>query len=77
LISLKGQKATVIFYESPHRLLKTLKDMQELWDDPFIVVARELTKKFEEIRKEKASLLIEHFSLHAPKGEFVILLNED
>lgn len=73
LLALKGQEATVIFYESPHRLLKTLRDMQEVWDDPIIVVARELTKKFEEIRKDKASLLIEHFTLHHPKGEFVLL----
>jgi 16S rRNA (cytidine1402-2'-O)-methyltransferase len=74
LTALKDEEATLIFYESPHRLLKTLKDMQELWDDPMIVVARELTKKFEEIRKEKASLLIEHFSRHAPKGEFVLAI---
>src|SRR5665213_3033588 len=52
LISLKEEKATVIFYESPHRLLKTLKDMQEVWDDPIVVVARELTKKFEVVRKD-------------------------
>jgi 16S rRNA (cytidine1402-2'-O)-methyltransferase len=74
LTALKGQEATAIFYESPHRLLKSLKDMQEVWDDPTIVVARELTKKFEEIRKDKASLLIEHFTRHPPKGEFVLLL---
>jgi len=74
LAALKGQKGTVIFYESPHRLLKTLKDMQEVLDDPVIVVARELTKKFEEIRKDKASRLIAHFSLHAPQGEFVLLI---
>jgi 16S rRNA (cytidine1402-2'-O)-methyltransferase len=73
LISLKGQEGTIIFYESPHRLLKTLKDMQEVWDDPTIVVARELTKKFEETRKDKTSLLIEHFTHHPPKGEFVLL----
>jgi len=73
LISLKGQEATLIFYESPHRLLKTLKDMRDVWDDPTIVVARELTKKFEEIRKDKASLLIEHFSRQPPRGEFVLL----
>ena len=77
LSALKSEKATIIFYESPHRLLKTLKDMQEIWDDPTIVVARELTKKFEEIRKEKASQLIEHFTLHSPKGEFVLLRHED
>jgi len=73
LLALKGQESTIIFYESPHRLLKTLKDMQDVWGDPIIVVARELTKKFEEIRKDKASLLIAHFSQHAPKGEFVLL----
>lgn len=77
LISLKGEKGTIIFYESPHRLLKTLKDMKDVWDDPMIVVARELTKKFEEIRKGKASFLIEHFTLHAPKGEFVLLSNKE
>jgi 16S rRNA (cytidine1402-2'-O)-methyltransferase len=76
LISLKGNEGTIIFYESPHRLLKTLKDMQEVWDDPTIVVARELTKKFEEIRKDKASRLIEHFTLHPPKGEFVLLCSQ-
>jgi len=73
LISLKEEKATLIFYESPHRLLRTLQDMREVWEDPTIVVARELTKKFEEIRKDKASRLIDHFTLHAPKGEFVLL----
>jgi 16S rRNA (cytidine1402-2'-O)-methyltransferase len=48
--------------------------MQEVLDDPMIVVARELTKKFEEIRKDKASQLIAHFNCHAPKGEFVLLI---
>jgi 16S rRNA (cytidine1402-2'-O)-methyltransferase len=73
LIALKSEGATIIFYESPHRLLKTLKDMQDTWDDPTIVVARELTKKFEEIRKDKTSAHIEHFTHHPPKGEFVLL----
>lgn len=74
LTALKERESTIIFYESPHRLLKTLKDMQEVWDDPIIVVARELTKKFEEIRKDKTSLLIQHFTQHPPKGEFVLLV---
>ena len=77
LLALKDQESTIIFYESPHRLLKTLKDMQEVWDDPIIVVARELTKKFEEIRKDRASRLIEHFDLHTPRGEFVLLWNKE
>ena len=74
LASLKGQEGTCIFYESPHRLLKTLKDIQETLDDPTIVVARELTKKFEEVRNGKASVHLKHFTEHNPKGEFVILL---
>lgn len=75
LESLKSQEGTVIFYESPHRLLKTLEDIKTVLDDPAIVVARELTKKFEEVKKAKASELIEHFTAHPPKGEFVILIN--
>lgn len=73
LMSLKDEEGTILFYESPHRLLKTLKDIQEVWDDPVMVVARELTKKFEEILKDKTSQLILHFTQHPPKGEFVLL----
>ncbi len=73
--SLKQEERTVIFYESPHRLLKTLKDIEEVLDNPTIVCARELTKKFEEVRREPAALLIEHFTKHNPRGEFVLLLN--
>ncbi|MDE2028497.1 MAG: 16S rRNA (cytidine(1402)-2'-O)-methyltransferase, partial [Candidatus Omnitrophica bacterium] len=75
LLALKDFEGTVVFYESPHRLLKTLEDMRQVWDDPVIVVARELTKKFEEIRRDKASGLLEHFHAHPPKGEFVLLRN--
>jgi 16S rRNA (cytidine1402-2'-O)-methyltransferase len=75
LESLKKEERTIIFYESPHRLLKTLKDIEEVLDNPKIVCARELTKKFEETRRESAAQMIEHFTLHAPRGEFVLLLN--
>ncbi len=75
LAEFKQETRTVIFYESPHRLLKTLKDIEEVLDDPTITVARELTKKFQEVREEKASQALNHFSEHAPKGEFVILFN--
>ncbi len=69
-----NEKRTVIFYESPHRLLKTLADMVEVLADPDVVAAREITKKFEEVRRGKASELLKHFSKIAPKGEFVLLL---
>ncbi len=66
---------TAIFYESPHRLLKALKDIEEVLKDPSITVARELTKKFEERLDGKASTLLDHFTRHKPLGEFVILFH--
>ena len=75
LASLRDEKRTVIFYESPHRLLKTLADIAAVLKDAEVVVARELTKKFEEIRRGTAAELQDHFIKHPPKGEFVLLLN--
>ncbi len=66
---------TAIFYESPHRLLKALKDIEEVLEDPVMTVARELTKKFEERREDKASVLHAHFTRHKPMGEFVLLFH--
>ncbi|MBF0123623.1 MAG: rRNA (cytidine-2'-O-)-methyltransferase, partial [Candidatus Omnitrophica bacterium] len=71
---IKPEDGTVIFYESPHRIVKTLKDIEEVLGDPVIVIARELTKKFEERLEMKASALYGHFSVHKPLGEFVILI---
>jgi len=69
------EKRTVVFYESPHRILKALADIKDELGDPVVICARELTKKFEELKEQKASVLIEHFSRHKPKGEFVLILN--
>lgn len=66
---------TVIFYESPHRLLKSLKDIEEVLGDPVIVVTREITKKFEERLEAKASALHARFTTRPPMGEFVLLLS--
>lgn len=74
LEQLKREERTLIFYESPHRVVKTLKDMQEVFNDPVVVCARELTKKFEEIKKGPASELVEYFTKTKPKGEFVLLI---
>ncbi len=74
LESLKEETRTIIFYESPHRILKTLKDIQEVLNDPEVVCVREITKKFEEVKKEKASQLILNFTKNNPRGEFVLLL---
>ena len=65
---------TIIFYESCHRILSTLEDILEIFGDLEIVVARELTKKFEEISRDKASNLIQKFRTQKPRGEFVVLI---
>ena len=65
--------ATVIFYESPYRLLATLRNINEVFGDIDVVVCRELTKIYEEVRREKVTEAIKHFSEIAPKGEFTIL----
>lgn len=76
LEGLKGEERTIIFYESPHRVVKSLLDIADVLNDPHVVVARELTKKFEEIKRGTASQMAEHFTRKPPKGEFVILLNQ-
>lgn len=65
---------TVIIYESPHRIEKLLADILEIYGDTQLVVAREVTKKFEEIRREKVSSSIEHFKTQKPKGEFIVIV---
>lgn len=68
------EKRTIVFYESPHRLTKTLADILEVFGDIKVACLRELTKKFEEIRRQKVSELISHFTQTKPLGEFVICL---
>ncbi len=75
LAELKSEQRTIIFYEAPHRMLKTLEDIKDILGDPVVICTREITKKFEEVLKDKASVLITHFSQKPPKGEFVVLIN--
>ncbi len=69
-----AEKRTVILYESPHRLVKTLQQLLECAGDRRASVSRELSKKFEETARGSLSELIAHFTLKSPKGEFVIVL---
>jgi len=73
LEELKDENRTVIVYESPHRIVKLLKDLSDIAGDREVVVARELTKKFEEIRRGKAAELLDHFNAKKPRGEFIVL----
>lgn len=71
----KNVKPTVIFFESPYRVVATLESLQIAFGDIDIVICRELTKLYEEIRREKVSIALKHFKKTTPKGEFVILLH--
>ncbi|GAA5033616.1 ribosomal RNA small subunit methyltransferase I [Marivirga lumbricoides] len=67
---------TIIFYESPHRLLKTLTQLAEiLGEEREASVSRELTKLYEQTLTGSLSSLINHFTTTPPKGEIVLVLN--
>ena len=69
------QEKTMIFYESPHRLIKTLKDFSQYFGvENQVSVSREISKKFEETIRGTLSQAIDHFEKNKPKGEFVIVL---
>ena len=75
ILNLLHEKRTTIFYESPHRIVKTLKMIHELiGPERSIVIGRELTKKFEEYIRGNTTQLLEHFDHHEPKGEFVLMI---
>ncbi|MFH1840723.1 MAG: 16S rRNA (cytidine(1402)-2'-O)-methyltransferase [Candidatus Shapirobacteria bacterium] len=67
--------ATIIIYEAPHRLVKTLKFIQQVLGDLDLVIANELTKKFEKFYRDKTSTLVKLFETHKPRGEYVILFH--
>lgn len=72
---LKGEDKTVVFYESPHRLLKTLKQIEEfLGKETQVILARELTKMHEEFLRGTAEELLKIFEEKSVKGEFVVIL---
>ena len=70
---LKEEERTMIFYESPFRLVKLLEEIKEHFGaERKCSVSRELTKMFEETRRGTAEELFQHFSTHPPKGEIVV-----
>ncbi|MCX7993711.1 MAG: 16S rRNA (cytidine(1402)-2'-O)-methyltransferase [Fimbriimonadales bacterium] len=72
--NLQHEEAPIVFYESPHRLLKTLQTAYEVMGDCTVVVGRELTKQFEEIFRGRLSEAVAHWQEKPPKGEFVVIL---
>ncbi|MBQ3824318.1 MAG: 16S rRNA (cytidine(1402)-2'-O)-methyltransferase [Clostridia bacterium] len=75
LESLKDEKRTMVFYEAPHRLKKTLSDMFEVFGDRKIVLARELTKFYEEIITTTFAEALKLYDTKDPLGEFVIIVD--
>lgn len=74
LEEIKGEKRTMIFYEAPHKLLNTLKDLYSALGERNIALARELTKLHEEVIRTTLSEAIEKYEAENPKGEFVLIL---
>ncbi|MEL6651694.1 MAG: 16S rRNA (cytidine(1402)-2'-O)-methyltransferase [Bacteroidota bacterium] len=75
LLSLAEEARTMVFYESPHRILKTLTQMSEHWGmDRQAVVVREISKLHEESVRGSFAELQTHFTLHPPKGEIVLIV---
>lgn len=74
LASLAELPHTLVFYEGPHRLASTLAIMLEVLGDRWAAVCRELTKKFEEIRRGRLSELAEFYETSGAKGEFTLVV---
>jgi 16S rRNA (cytidine1402-2'-O)-methyltransferase len=69
-----SEMRTMVFYESPHRILATLKDMKTAWGDRPVAVVREATKKFEEIHRGTITSAIDRFTEVSPRGEFTLVV---
>lgn len=74
LEELKEERRTIIFYESPHRLKDTLRDMLKVLGNRRIAVNREITKKYQEIIREDIETVINIFNEKEVKGEFVLIV---
>ncbi|MDZ8077726.1 MAG: 16S rRNA (cytidine(1402)-2'-O)-methyltransferase [Nostoc sp. DcaGUA01] len=75
LESLQTESRTLIFYESPHRLQDTLQDLAEIWgSDRQIVLARELTKLYEEFWRGTIAEAMAHYSQREPQGEYTLVV---
>ncbi len=73
LETLSKEPRTVVLYESPYRVMKTLQEMREVLGDIPVAVSRELTKMFENVQRGTISEVVAHFESHPPRGEFVLV----
>jgi 16S rRNA (cytidine1402-2'-O)-methyltransferase len=74
LRELRALETTVVVYESPHRIVAALEALAEVFGDAEVVVARELTKHFEEIVRATPAAHLERLRATPPRGEFVVII---
>ena len=74
LEELKSEKRTMVFYEAPHKLRGTLRDMLSVWGDREISISREITKLHEETVRTTLSAACEYYAENAPRGEYVLVI---
>jgi 16S rRNA (cytidine1402-2'-O)-methyltransferase len=74
--AIAASSITTVMYESPHRLMKTLEQLQTFCgSERAISVSREISKKFEETVRGTTTEVLEHFRAHEPRGEFVVVVS--
>lgn len=71
---LESEERTIIFYESPHRILKTLRQLQEFWGERKVSISREITKLHEETVRGTFEELVEYYENNVLKGEIVLVV---
>src|SRR5574344_1285953 len=74
LLGLKDETRTIIFYESPHRVIKTLTQIQEFIGERNVAAVREISKIYQEVVRGPIPTVLEYFKKKQPKGEFVLLV---
>jgi 16S rRNA (cytidine1402-2'-O)-methyltransferase len=74
LAELRQSSATLVLFEAPQRLADCLSDIADTLGDPPVAVARELTKRFEDVRRGRASELARHYTHESPRGEIVLVV---
>ena len=72
--SLKDEPRTIILYAAPHDLKKTLQELCETLGERQIAICRELTKRFEEVRRTTLAEAEMYYNTHEPKGEYVLVI---
>ncbi len=72
--SLVQEERSIVIYESPQRIVKAVEELIQHLGDRRIAVGRELTKKFEEVVRGKASVVLKHLQAREPRGEYVVVI---